>query len=87
MSDKYTHVQTAKGSLGLWGHIPYEQAVAEIRKFYEGERQTAEEVLAELDADNVRVFHQYGPWAARNRREIPRPDPQELSAVTGRNNQ
>jgi hypothetical protein len=70
VSEKYTHVRTDKGSLGLWGYVPYDEAVAEIRKHYESERATAEAVLGELDAGRVRVFHQLGPWAARNRREV-----------------
>lgn len=78
MSDKFTVAQAtsvgtpgnARGSIGLWGHIPYDEAIAELRKHYERQRDEAVATLAAIERGEVKVFHQYGPWAARNRREV-----------------
>jgi len=72
VSDKYTEVSAGGtgGGLGMWGHIPYAEAVGQLRKHYERELATAQAVLAAIDDGNVQVFHQLGPWARKNRREV-----------------
>lgn len=70
MSDQYTEVSTPSGGLGLWGYVDYGEAIAELRRHYEHEAALACAVLDELDNGYVRVWHQLGPWAARNRREV-----------------
>lgn len=73
MSDKYTSVEVdGGGGLGLWGHIPADEAIAELRRHYEQERDAAERALLAIDAGAVSVWHQYGPYAARDRRRVDR---------------
>jgi hypothetical protein len=54
----------------LWGYRPHGEAVAESRKYWQYAYDEAAAALAAIDAGQVRVFHQLGPWAARNRREV-----------------
>ena len=68
MSDKFTEVETASGGgLGLWGHVPPDEALAQFRAYCERSRAEAEQALADLDAGKVEVYHQMGPLACRDR--------------------
>lgn len=75
MSDKFTSVETPTGAFGLWGWVPPDDAVAELRRHYEREAATAQQVLACIASGDVRVFHQYGPYAMRDRRLVTSEDP------------
>lgn len=70
MSDKYTEVVTPTMGLGEWGHVPYNEAVARLRAYCERQIDEAVLTLAAIGDGEVRVFHQYGPYAAKNRREV-----------------
>lgn len=71
MSDRYTEVRAGGAGYGMWGHVPHADAVAAFRRVYEYNLAEAQKALAALDAgDDVHVYHQLGPWAARNRREV-----------------
>lgn len=70
MSDKYTEARTPNGAIGDWGYLDYDEAIKELRQHYENQHVEAHLVLADIDAGRVRVFHQLGPYAARNRREV-----------------
>jgi hypothetical protein len=71
MSDAYTEVwlDGAPG-MGLWGHVEPAEAVAATRKHYEHEAVAVAAALVALDSGAVRVYHQYGPYAARNRKIV-----------------
>jgi hypothetical protein len=79
MSDKYTDASAYGaggehlGGIGEWGHVPYGETVRRMRKFYEGELRKAEAILAAIDRGDVKVWHQLGPWAMKNRREVAQP--------------
>lgn len=70
MSDAYTSIETDKGGGGEWGHVPHDEAIRRLRMHFEYEAKQAAAVLAEIDAGRVRVYHQYGPWAASNRKLV-----------------
>lgn len=76
MSDKFTEVRCVDedgklfGGLGQWGYVPREEAIAEARQHAENQLREAQRALEAFDAGRVKVFHQLGPWAARNRREV-----------------
>lgn len=71
MSEKFTEIEPGAGSgYGLWGHVPPDEAIAEALKFYEGERDKAIASIAAIKRGDVGVFHQLGPWARRNRRQV-----------------
>lgn len=69
MSEKYTSVETPSGCLGLWGHVEREDAIEQLRRFYQHEMD-AQRVLARIEAGEVRVFHQRGVYAPKNRHEV-----------------
>lgn len=73
MSDKFTSIEAPSGGLGEWGHISYEEALGKITCYYERQLVEAQKVLHEIVQGKVHVFHQRGPYAAANRREVPRP--------------
>lgn len=70
MSEKFTAIQTVHGGLGEWGHVPPADAIAIMRRFYEGQLKQAQTVLAEIAAGDVEVFHQRGVPVATNRRQV-----------------
>lgn len=71
MSDKVTAVKAGgAGEMTLWGYKSHDEAVAECRKHWQDTYDEAAAALAAIDDGRVRVFHQLGPWAARNRREV-----------------
>lgn len=71
MSDKFTAVRIGTGGgLGIWGHTEPAAAIAETRLHYEREAADAIKALAAIDAGDVTVFHQYGPYAMRDRKQV-----------------
>lgn len=77
MSDKFTEVRTDSGAgIGDWGHVPYADAIETLRKYLKRQEAEAQQGLADIEGGRVKVFHQRGPYAATNRREIPAPNPQ-----------
>lgn len=70
MSDKITEVTTDHGGIQEYGYLEPEEAIARLRDYYEHQQENAAKVLASIDSGEVRVFHQLGPWAARNRRQV-----------------
>jgi hypothetical protein len=70
MSDKYTEVVAGGRGLGLWGHVPPAEAVEQTRAFWENELLAIQRALGALDADEIRVWHQLGPYAAKGRKLV-----------------
>jgi hypothetical protein len=73
MSEKYTSVEpgvSGCGGYGIHGHADPSAALAEARRFYEWQREQAEQVLAAIDAGNVEVFHQRGVYAGHDRERV-----------------
>lgn len=57
MSDPYTEVVIIGSSgLGLWGHVPPDEAVQQARDHYKRALEDAQRSLDALDRDEVRVF-------------------------------
>ena len=83
MSDRYTDVTAGPSGIGEWGHIKPDEAIACCREHFERERRVADEVLAALDAGDVTVHHQLGPYAMRNRRQVwPEPESERRRIMT-----
>jgi hypothetical protein len=71
VSDKYTEVKLGRYSgYGFWGHVDPQEAIARTRRLAEADLTEAQTAMAALDSGNVKVFHQLGPWAMKNRRQV-----------------
>lgn len=70
MSDKFTEVVAPSGGIGEWGHVEPVDAVERLRAHFAQQAKQATGVLAEIESGRVRVYHQYGPYAATNRRLV-----------------
>lgn len=73
MSDRFTVFASPAGAertLGLRGHLDYNDALQQLRTHLEKVRDDTLAVLADLASNQVRVFHQNGIDIARRRKEI-----------------
>lgn len=74
MSEKFTSIESENGlHLGEWGHVNREEAIEKLRCWAYDDLKRAVATLQDIEAGRVRVFHQYGPLARRNRHEV-KPD-------------
>lgn len=70
MSAAMTHVETAAGGYLARGHVTRAEALAEYRRHLESQLASLRTQQVALEADKVRVYHQYGVTVVRTRREV-----------------
>jgi hypothetical protein len=74
MSDQYTSVEVQLDGkavgMGLWGWVDPDDAIKRTREMYERDLAEVKRALFALDRNKVKVFHQYGPWAAYKRKQV-----------------
>ncbi len=70
MSDPFTEIVGPSAGMGDWGHLSRDIALALYQDYFTEQREEAEKALSDLEAGRVKVFHQYGPIAAKRRREV-----------------
>lgn len=70
MSDKITVAATDYEGFQLRGYVDPQEAIEALRAHCLDQIEDASKAIEEIDAGNVRVYHQLGRYAARKQRQV-----------------
>jgi hypothetical protein len=70
MSEPITYVEAGPIGFHERGHVGRDEVIATLKRYLEHELEEMTKGLAAIEAGEVRVFHQRGIYAVKDRREV-----------------